>query len=75
MVEKYEKEKKIIANENTLLRGKVFDIREVLLKFAEWIDVELFGQTLEKTRKMLEKKFICNHNLLFSKDALMRDLL
>ena len=46
MLEKYEKEKKVIVNENTLLRGKVFEIREVLVKFAEWIDVELFGQTL-----------------------------
>ena len=74
MVEKYEKEKKIFLNENTLLRGKLFQVRELLVKFAEWIDVELFGQSIEQAKKLMEKKFICNHNLMFSQNALINDL-
>ena len=74
MLEKYEKEKKLFTNENLVLRNKVFEIRELLSGFAEWIDVELFGQNLESAKKFNEKRFICNHNLIFAKNSLIDDL-
>jgi hypothetical protein len=64
----------LYTNENLLLRNKIFEIRELLVAFAEWIDVELFGQTLESAKKFSEKKFICNHNLIFAKNSLIEDL-
>lgn len=52
----------------------MYEVRDELVGFTEWIEVELFGQSLESTRKFLEKRFICNHNLRFSRRALIEDL-
>lgn len=35
----------------------------------------MFGQSIEDAAKFLQKKFICNHNMMISKDALVDDLI
>jgi hypothetical protein len=62
--------------ENSLLREKLFDIRESLVNFNKWIDGEIFGQSTEESRaeKVYGSKFYLNHNLLFKKESLADEL-
>ena len=57
--------------ENLLLKEKVFDIREVIVEFAEWIDVELFGVSSVSSYR---NKLLINHNLMFRKECIVSEL-
>ena len=50
-----------------MLKEKLYDIRGEIISFAEWIDLNVFGES--KTN--YQNKFIVNHNLLFRKESIV----
>lgn len=48
------------------MKEKLYDIREEIVHFAEWIDSNVFGE-----KNSYANKFIINHNLLFRKESIV----
>jgi hypothetical protein len=62
-------------NENLLLRNKVSEIGEMLARFSNYIDVELFGEVLdEKAKRKNDKRFMVQHNIIFSEQCIINEL-
>lgn len=66
LLERSEREIAQLTRENAVIREKVFELRDKLLDFNEWIDKELFGEATNDPFKR-NSRFPLNHNLLFKK--------
>lgn len=76
LLERNERELAQAVRENSLLREKIFEIRESLVHFNVWIDREIFGEQIEEDTdsRGYNRVFYLNHNLLFKKESLTEEL-
>ena len=70
LLERSEREMGHLVRENGVLREKLFEVRDLLLEFNDWVDRELFGST-EVDKYKQKTRFPLNHNLIFKKESLV----
>lgn len=71
LLERNERELSSAAQENTLLREKIGEVREALAELSRWVECEVFG---EAAGQRAEERFPLEHHLLVGKEALSRHL-